>query len=449
MTPDDLLRFDRRVPRYTSYPTAADFTAAIDAARYREWLGAVPRDEELSLYVHIPFCSSLCWFCGCHTTIVRRYHPIAAYLKLLGREIEMLAVALGGRRRVVHLHWGGGTPTMLRPAEIHRLAAHFRTRFRLTAGTEFAVEVDPRTVGPKTVAALAEAGVTRVSLGVQDFDAQVQRAINRIQSFELTKRVVDWLRAAGIDALNIDLLYGLPGRTAAGLVETVDKTLALNPGRIAVYGYAHVPWMKRHQKLIDERLLPDAVERVRQATAAAARLVERGYLAIGLDHFATPSDPIALAARAGRLRRNFQGYTTDPSTVLIGLGASAIGTLPQGYAQNAAEIPAYRAAIDGGGFATVRGVEVSDDDNLRRAIIERLMCDLEVDLDAVCRARGRVAADFAREIEALAPLRAGGAVHVAGNHVRVAADARLLVRVVCAAFDRHLPITGERHARAV
>ena len=251
MTPDDLLRFERRVPRYTSYPTAADFTAAVDAACYREWLGAVPPDEELSLYVHIPFCSSLCWFCGCHTTVVRHHQPIAAYLGLLRREIEIVALALGGRRRVVHLHWGGGTPTILRPADIHRLADRLHTRFRLTAGTEFAVEVDPRGVRRKVIAALAEVGVTRVSIGVQDFDPEVQRAVNRIQPFDVTERVVDWLRAAGIDALNIDLLYGLPGQTTAGLVETVDKTIALKPSRIAVYGYAHVPWMKRHQRLID------------------------------------------------------------------------------------------------------------------------------------------------------------------------------------------------------
>ena len=449
MKPEQIVQFDRGVPRYTSFPTTPHFTPRVDAALYRRWLGSIGPDDGLSLYAHIPFCASLCWFCGCTTTVVNRYGPVAAYLETMYREIDMVAEVLASRRGVTHLHWGGGTPTMLRPGDIARLAGRLGERFDVSPRAEFAVEIDPRGVTRATVAALAAAGVTRASLGVQDFDPEVQGAVNRVQPFALTRRVVGWLRECGIEALNIDLMYGLPNQTAAGLVATVDKALELEPHRVALFGYAHVPWMKRHQKLIDERLLPDPLERVRQATAAAARLVERGYVAIGLDHFATPSDPIALATRAGRLRRNFQGYTTDPSTVLIGLGASAIGTLPQGYAQNAAATPAYRAAIDGGGFATVRGVEVSDDDRLRRAIIERLMCDLEVDLDAVCRAQGRVAGDFAREIEALAPLRACGAVHVAGSHVRVAPDARLLVRVVCATFDRHLAETGERHARAV
>ncbi len=449
MTPDDVLRFERRVPRYTSYPTAADFTAAVDAARYREWLGAVPPDEELSLYVHIPFCSSLCWFCGCHTSVARHHQPVAAYLRLLRREIDIVALALGGRRRVVNLHWGGGTPTILRPADIRRLAAQIYTHFRLTADTEFAVEVDPRGVRRKVIAALAEVGVTRVSLGVQDFDPEVQRAINRIQPFDVTERVVGWLRAAGIDALNIDLLYGLPGQTTAGLVETVDKTIALKPSRVAVYGYAHVPWMKRHQKLIDEARLPDVRARLDLAAAAAGRLAEHGYLAIGLDHFVLPSDPMAEAAREGRLKRNFQGYTVEPATTLLGFGTSAIGTLPQGYVQNALRTRDYRSAIEGGGLAVVRGVAMDADDRLRRGVIERLMCDMEVDLDDACRAAGADPTALADGLEALAPLEACGAVSIDGRRVRVMPDARVLLRVVCAAFDRRLAPIAERHSPAI
>ncbi|MCH9020782.1 MAG: coproporphyrinogen dehydrogenase, partial [Proteobacteria bacterium] len=291
--------------------------------------------------------------------------------------------------------------------------------------------------------------VTRASLGVQDFDPEVQRAVNRIQPFDLTRRVVTWLRDAGIDALNIDLIYGLPRQTVAGLTDTVDKTLELEPHRIALFGYAHVPWMKPHQRLIDESLLPDAAGRLRLFSAAAARLVERGYVAIGLDHFALPADPMVVAARHGRLHRNFQGYTTEQALALLGLGASAIGTLPQGYVQNAARTPDYRARITAGEFAIVRGVESSGDDRVRHEIIERLMCNLEVDLDAVCRANGFRPERFAPEIEALAPLETGGIVRIVGRRISVSPEARTILRVVCAVFDRRLPPEARRHAPAI
>ncbi len=447
MKPEDLLRYDRRVPRYTSYPTAADFTSDVDAACYRRWLDALPRDATLSLYLHIPFCSSLCWFCGCHTAVARHYGPVAAYLELVAREIDMLAEAVTGR--VTHLHWGGGTPTILRPDDIRRLTERLRARFTFDPEAEFAVEIDPRTITRETVVALAETGVGRASLGVQDFDPKVQRAVNRIQPFDLTARVVRWLRDAGIDALNIDLLYGLPRQTVAGLTDTVDKTLELKPHRIALFGYAHVPWMKSHQRLIDEKRLPDARGRLRLFTAASARLVEHGYVAIGLDHFALPTDPIAIAAREGRLHRNFQGYTTERVSALLGLGTSAIGTLPHGYVQNAARTPDYRARITAGEFAIVRGVESSDDDRLRRDIIERLMCDLDVDLAAACRTYGCSPTRFAREIESLAPMVNSGILRIDGNRVSVSPDARAILRVVCAAFDRHLPPEAQRHAPAI
>ncbi|MCH7931317.1 MAG: oxygen-independent coproporphyrinogen III oxidase [Proteobacteria bacterium] len=449
MTPEHLLRYDRRVPRYTSYPTAADFTAAVDAVRYRQWLSEIPPGEDLSLYIHIPFCTSLCWFCGCHTTVVNRYSPITAYLALVEREIEMVRDALGGSRRVVHVQWGGGTPTILRPDGVWRLADSLNLAFDVAADAEFTVEVDPRGVHRSTIAALADAGVTRASLGVQDFDPEVQRAINRIQSFDATARVVDWLRAVGIDALNIDLVYGLPGQTVHGLTDTVDRTLALNPNRIALFGYAHVPWMKRHQRLIDETQLPNAARRLEICNAARARLLERGYVAIGLDHFALPSDPLAVAVREGWLRRNFQGYTTDRAAVLIGFGASAIGDLPQGYVQNATRTPDYRAAIETGVLAVVRGIALDAEDRLRRDVIERLMCDLEVDLDEVCRVNGANPAAFAEDLAALAPLEACGAVRLEGRRVRVTPDGRLLLRVVCAAFDRRLASDPRGHALAI
>ena len=457
MKPQDILRFDRMVPRYTSYPTAADFTDAVDDRCYRRWLASIPQGEAISLYVHIPFCESLCWFCGCHTTVARRPGPVSRYLDLVIAEIDMLAAALGPKRRICHIHWGGGTPTILGAGGIARLAGRLSEAFTLTGDLQFAVEIDPRGVTRDSIAALAAAGVTRASLGVQDFDPVVQRLINRIQSFETTRRVVEGLRAVGIEALNIDLLYGLPGQTEAGLLATVEATLALAPQRIALFGYAHVPWMKRHQRLIEADRLPDAAARQGLFNAAMARFMESGYAAIGIDHLALPTDSLAKAARDGSLRRNFQGYTSQPASVLLGLGTSAIGAFAQGYVQNAARTADYRAAIKAGRFATARGIGTTAEDRLRGRIIEQLMCRLEVDLAALGGAgeggpRGDGLEGFADALAALAPLEACGAVDRRGAHIRVSPQARLLLRVVCAAFDRRLSVadqTTPRHAAAV
>ena len=449
MTPEDILRFDRNVPRYTSYPTAADFTAAVDDDCYRRWLSMIPESEAISLYVHIPFCESLCWFCGCHTTVTTRPEPVTGYLDLLIAEIDMLARALGAKRRVSHIHWGGGTPTILGAAGIARLADHLGARFTFSSDMQFAVEIDPRRVSRGAIAALAEVGVTRASLGVQDFDPVVQRLINRIQSFETTERVVNSLRAVGIDALNIDLLYGLPGQTEAGLLATVDATLALEPHRIALYGYAHVPWMKRHQNLIDADRLPSAAARQELFNAAMARFMGCGYEAIGLDHLARPSDPLAKAARDGTLRRNFQGYSTEPAAVVLGLGASAIGALPEGYVQNAARTADYRGAIAAGRLATARGIETTEEDRRLARVIETLMCRMEVDLNDLA---GGAEDGFADALAELAPLEACGAVLRDGGRITVPPEARMLLRVVCAAFDRRLPAadrSAPRHTAAV
>ncbi len=442
-------KYDRPVPRYTSYPTAPHFTPDVDREVYREWLAALPGDAVLSLYLHVPFCDTLCWFCGCHTRVVNRYDPIARYSRLLEREIDLVADALPGRLAVAHVHFGGGTPTILEADDFGRLMDRLRTRFRLREDAEVAVEIDPRDLPPERIRGLAAAGVTRASLGVQDFDPKVQKAINRVQSYEETRAVVDGLREAGIAGINIDLMYGLPHQTVEGVVETVDRTLTLGPDRVALFGYAHVPWMKRHQRLIDEAHLPGTETRFRQARAAARRLAERGFVAIGLDHFARADDPMAVALAAGRLNRNFQGYTTDDAEVLIGFGASAIGALPQGYAQNAVELGAWRRAIEDGRLATERGVAVSAEDRLRRAIIQRLMCDLAVDLEEIAAAHGRSAADFADEIAALAPFVADGAVVVDGSRIAVTEAGRPLVRTVCAVFDTYLASGAGRHSRAI
>src|SRR5688500_13431183 len=387
MTPEIVRKYSGAVPRYTSYPTAPHFRAA-GADTAAAWLASLPAAAELSLYLHIPFCRSLCWFCGCHTKITRRDAPIARYLATLFDEIALVAAKLGAPRRVAHIHLGGGSPSLSQPDDLRRLAETLHRRFSIARNAEFAIEIDPRTIDDARAAALAEIGVNRVSLGVQDFDPAVQRAINREQTFELTARVVGALRGHGIQRLNLDLMYGLPLQTLGGLARTIEQAVGLAPDRLALFGYAHVPWLKKHQNLIAAAELPGAWERWCQAQAASRQLAAAGYVPIGLDHFARPEDPLARAAADGTLRRNFQGYTADPAGALLGLGASAIGSLPAGYLQNHADLKAYDAAVAAGRLPTARGLAVTSDDRLRGAVIERLMCNLGADIGAVCRSFG-------------------------------------------------------------
>jgi len=442
MKPELLAKYDRPVPRYTSYPTAPHFHGGIGPDDYRHWLAELPFEARLSLYLHVPFCQELCWYCGCHTTVARHCRPVAEYQELVLRELDLVGTALGGRRPVGHIHFGGGTPTMLLPHDLRRLDERLRARFEIPDDAEFAVEIDPRRLTPETVATLAAIGVNRASLGVQDVNPEVQRAINRWQPFTVVERAVDWLRAAGIRGINFDLMYGLPQQTTARVRASVDAALTLRPARMALFGYAHVPWIKRHQRLIDEASLPGAAERAAQFEVAAAQLEEAGYVAIGLDHFALPDDSLAVAQKEGRLHRNFQGYTTDDAGALLAFGASAIGSLPQGYVQNAVPIPEHRDAIRHGRLATARGIGVSADDRLRRAIIERLMCDFAVDLN--CHA-SRLAA----ELEALEPFRADGLLTIDDGLIRVEPAGRPLIRTVCAVFDAYLDRGLAQHSRAV
>lgn len=448
MDPQLLERYGAPVPRYTSYPTAPHFHAGVTAADYRAWLGEIGEGDSLSLYLHIPFCAEMCWYCGCHTKVVRRYDPIADYLALLEREIDQVAAAIPGRPRIGQVHWGGGTPTMLSPNDFLRLTERLRRRFAFDAATEIDVEIDPRGLAMDKVSALAEAGVTRASLGVQDFNPAVQAAINRVQPYELTAGAVAALRAVGIAAINLDLMYGLPKQGIDDVLRTVDRAATLEPDRLAVFGYAHVPWMKRHQQMIAEADLPGPLERLEQAEATAGRLIAHGYRQIGLDHFARPDDPMTLALEAGELRRNFQGYTTDAADHLLGFGASAIGAPAQGYVQNAAPFHAYADAIGAGELAVARGLRLDAEDLLRRSIIERLMCDLAVDLDDM-QAGNRPQNDFAAELDALAPLADDGLIRLDGRQIAVTERGRPFVRVVCARFDGYLGAGEARHSRAV
>ena len=440
--------FSARVPRYTSYPTAPHFHAGVGGETVRGWLADLPRPAKLSLYLHIPFCDTLCWFCGCHTKVVNHYTPLASYLDFLFTEIGNIGALVGGHP-VTHMHWGGGSPTMLSPADVKKLKTALAEHFEIAPGAEFAVEIDPRGLKDEMVAALAEAGLNRASIGVQDFDETVQKAINRIQPFDETRRVVNALRAAGIRAINIDLIYGLPHQTLANVKRTIELSLSMAPQRFAVFGYAHVPHFKKHMQLIDEKVLPDAEARLEQFELAHSLLSAAGYVPIGLDHFALPDDDLAVAQKAGRLARNFQGYTPDDAPALIGLGASAISALPQGYAQNKTEVPDYRKAVQAGELAVARGIVLTDDARLRRAIIERLMCDLEADLDRLGAPFGKSFADFRPEIETLKPLIAEGYVAVDRSRLVVPPSARAAVRLVAAAFDVYLAKSKAVHAVAV
>ncbi len=441
--------FSSNVPRYTSYPTAPHFHAGIDAARYGEWLAALRPDMPLSLYFHIPFCDTLCWFCGCHTSVVNKYAPVHDYVRLLRAEIGLVRAALGERRTVSHIHWGGGSPTMLDVADIARLDGTIRTHFEVLPEAEFGIEIDPRGLKRQTVLALKAAGVTRASIGLQDCDPEVQRAINRIQTDDETRQAVALLRANGVRSINLDLVYGLPLQTQESWTKTLEFAASLRPERLSVFGYAHVPQFKKHQALIPAESQPSVEVRFRQAEFARNYLCSHGYVAIGLDHFALPQDSMAQAAANGTLQRNFQGYTTDGAPALLGLGASSIGSLPQGYVQNIAAVPTWRAAVEAGTLPVARGVALTDSDRMRREVIERLMCNMEVNLDAVAARHDRRRDAFSGALPALQDLARDGIVTVDRGTVTVDPQWRPAVRMVCAAFDEYLPHTSARHSVAV
>jgi oxygen-independent coproporphyrinogen-3 oxidase len=431
------------VPRYTSYPTAPNFNTAIGPAHYAAWLSALPADATLSLYLHVPFCAELCLYCGCNTKAVRRREPVDRYIRTLTDEIGLAASYLG-LRRVTHLHWGGGTPTMLGEAGLHIVMEAIARSFELSLLSEHAIEIDPRHANPSLAVALARLGVNRASFGAQDFSADVQHAIGRIQPFDLVSRCVALFREAGIDGINIDLMYGLPRQSAAGVARNADLAASLQPGRIALFGYAHVPWMKKHQRLIDAAQLPGHNDRLAQARVASNVLTGHGYRPIGFDHFADPCDQLATAAERGTLRRNFQGYTADQADALIAFGASAISRTPSGLAQNASDIAGYARAVEAGHLPVVKGIELTADDTLRGGIIERLLCDFAVDLGALAPDQA-----FEDELTTLTSFVEAGLVVIDGRRITILEHGRSFARLVAAAFDAYLPTNRTRHSAAV
>jgi len=440
---------EERLPRYTSYPTAPNFSDSIGPETYAEWLRAIPQQAITSLYLHVPFCRSMCWYCGCHTSVARRDEPIAVYWSTLRREIEQVVRLIDCRLKVGQVHFGGGTPTLLAPEQFADLMRSIRHGFFVAPSVEIAIEIDPRTLTGAMIDALALGGVNRASLGVQSFDPIVQRAINRIQCFEDTAAATESLRRSGISAINFDLIYGLPHQTVASCLDTLRRCVALQPDRFSVFGYAHVPTFKKYQRRIDQAFLPDGSERFDQACAITNALKDAGYVQIGLDHFALPTDAMAIALREGRLRRNFQGYTTDESNVVLGFGASAIGCLPQGYVQNEVGISAYSKGIAEGRLSTAKGYALTVDDRLRGEIIERIMCDLHVDLGVICARHGAAVNALLDTAPRLKDLISNGIIERDGNALTVADDSRALLRSVAACFDAHLGQTKRRHSRVV
>jgi oxygen-independent coproporphyrinogen-3 oxidase len=440
-------------PRYTSYPTADRFVEAFGEDGLRQWLsrrnigGLV---QPLSLYVHIPFCSTLCYYCGCNKVVTRDRSKSAKYIKYLAKELALLDGPLGDRqgagRRIGQMHWGGGTPTFLAREEMAELMAQLKTHFAFAPQAEVSIEIDPRSAEPGRVAFLAGLGFNRLSIGVQDFDPAVQQAVHRVQSEAETRRALEEARASGFRSVNLDLIYGLPRQTLDSFDATLDKVLALAPDRIALYSYAHLPALFKPQRRIAEAELPSPESRLQIMMLAIGRLTGAGYAYIGMDHFARAGDELAVAQRQGRLQRNFQGYSTQPDSDMLGLGVSAIGRVGPTYYQNLKALDDYYAAPDAGRLPVARGIELSADDLVRRAVIQSLMCHFRLSIESIEIAHlVDFRSYFAPELEALRPLQDDGLVELGSDWIAVTPRGRLLVRVICAVFDRYL---RERAVRA-
>jgi len=433
-------RFDVSGPRYTSYPTADRFQSnpghqlLVDALQQRP-----ASDQPLSLYVHLPFCSTVCYYCGCNKVITKDHNKSSRYLDYLEREIDMQLASLSGSKSVAQLHWGGGTPTFLSDDEMRRLMTMLRSRFEFLPDGEYSIEIDPRSVDPRRAHLLAELGFNRMSLGIQDFDPQVQQAVNRRQSFEQTRDVLLAARDAGFKSVSVDLIYGLPRQTLEGFKATLDKAISLLPDRIALYSYAHLPQIFMPQRRIQEAELPKAEEKLSLMAMAIETLVNAGYVFIGMDHFARPDDELALAQQAGKLHRNFQGYSTHAELDLLAFGVSAIAKVGPVYAQNAKTLDEYYGDLDAGHLPVRRGYRMNDDDTLRRAVIQELMCHFKLDFAEVEQAWSiDFRSYFADALEQLAPLTEAGLLTLTAQRITVEPKGRLLVRIIAMAFDHYL-----------
>ncbi|MHA6264611.1 oxygen-independent coproporphyrinogen III oxidase [Arenibacterium sp. CAU 1754] len=439
--------FDTRVPRYTSYPTAPHFNNDVGAAEYRDWISQIEPGRSVSMYIHVPFCRRLCWFCACRTQGTQKTEPVAAYLETLKAELALLAKQLPEGVTLSRLHWGGGTPTLMSAEMMTDLAQTIARVAPLAKDAEFSVEIDPNEVDEERLDALAAAGMNRASIGVQDFDEEIQKIIGRIQSYDVTAKAVDMIRARGIKSLNADILFGLPHQTRTRMTDSVQKLLSLNPDRVALYGYAHVPWMARRQSLIPSDALPTPQERLELFETARHLFVWDNYNEIGIDHFATPEDGLSRAQKAGRLRRNFQGYTDDDSDVLIGVGASSISRFPQGYAQNAPSTSAHTARIRDGNFSTERGHTYRGEDAMRARMIEALMCDFRIDAKEIRDRFGIGQAQLDQMFRDADAAFEGNLVH-SPDGLFIPQKARPLARLIARHFDAY-ELSKAGHSSAI
>jgi oxygen-independent coproporphyrinogen-3 oxidase len=440
-------KYDVSGPRYTSYPTADRFVEAFRERELEQWLGRRNIggfSQPLSLYVHLPFCATLCYYCGCNKVVTRDHGRSAKYIKYLAAELKLLGPLMGEREPLEQMHWGGGTPNFLSRPEMSELVAAIEATFARGEKTECAIEVDPRTAEPGRMAFLGELGFTRLSIGVQDFDPAVQKAVHRIQSVETTRRVMEEARAHGFKSVNLDLIYGLPRQTLDSFNRTLDEVLALAPDRIALYNYAHLPSLFKPQRRIVEAELPSPEVKLELMSLAIGRLTRSGYLYIGMDHFARPDDELAAAQRLGQLTRSFQGYSTHTGD-LIGLGLSSIGQVGPAYYQNVKELERYYAALDAGRLPVLRGVELTPDDLARRAVIQALMCHFRVSIESI---ELSYLIDFRRhfgpELQMLKKLADDGLVELGPEWIVVTPKGRLLVRAIAMLFDRYLREARER-----
>jgi oxygen-independent coproporphyrinogen III oxidase len=439
-------------PRYTSYPPATHFNDKVDLKEFQRLIKLNRQSErELSLYYHLPFCYSLCWYCGCTTVITPKQSASATYLDYLEKEMALVAQDSNPKRKVVQIHWGGGSPSFLLPDEIRRLGEMTRSRFNVAPDVEASIEVDPRRINRDHIQAMREAGFNRASLGVQDNDPRVQKAVHRVQPRELTEQVAGWIREAGFQSLNIDLIYGLPFQTPESFAKTLEEILALKPDRFAVFNYAHVPWIKPHQRIFKDGMLPTPETKLLLLKTTIERLASAGYVYIGMDHFARQTDELAVAQRGKTLQRNFQGYSTRAGADIFGFGMSSISQAESIYWQNEKELETYYRRLDLGELPLHKGYVMTEDDRVRRWTIMRLMCDLGLDYDAMSVSLGiDFRRYFAREIDSLGDLVADGLLSLSPGGLEVSEVGRLLVRNIAMRFDAYLPQEKEkRYSRTV
>jgi oxygen-independent coproporphyrinogen III oxidase len=440
-------------PRYTSYPPATKFTEAVKWPELAERILDNNRTErDLSLYFHIPFCETLCWYCGCTTVITLNHGQGTTYIDYLAKEVAQMSTLLNPRRKGVQLHWGGGSPTFLQPDEIRRLGEIIHRNFSFSDDLEAGVEIDPRRLNRDHIVALREIGFNRASIGVQDFDATVQEAVHRVQPQKMTEEVLGWVRELGFTSVNFDLIYGLPYQTVESFNRTLDIVLSLQPDRLAVFSYAHVPWVKPAQKILEHKVLPSAEVKLQLLKTVIERLTENHrYVYIGMDHFARPGDELAVAQSRKQLQRNFQGYSTRAGSDIYAFGMSSISQIPDAYWQNEKDLPKYYAALDNRQVPLARGYLVTDEDKIRRETIMRVMCDLSLDYAAMSQRLGiNFTSYFEREIESLAPLEADDLVHRSLGGMEVTNKGRLFIRNIAMSFDNTLAPVGERkHSRTI